>query len=103
MYAPWSLLSSEVSWEQCVQEVLSQALLYTPHTIIKQDGYSDYACPENGRTIQKHQDVFDNKHVVPHSRELLVQFDCHINLKVCGSIKAVKYIHRYIYKDSPFR
>jgi len=71
---------------------------FTPHTTIKEDGYPDYAHPENGRTIQKHQDVFDNRHVAPHPRELLVQFDCHINLEVCGSIKAVKYIHKYIYK-----
>ena len=26
-------------------------------------------------------------------------FDCHINLEVCDSIKAVKYIHKYIYKS----
>ena len=67
-------------------------------TIIKEDGYPDYACPDNGRTVQKHQDIFDNKVVVPHPRELLVQFDYHINLEVCGSIKVVKYIHKYIYK-----
>ena len=36
--------------------------------------------------------------MVSHSRELLVWFDCHINLEVCGSIKVVKYIHKYIYK-----
>ena len=66
--------------------------------MIKEDGYPDYARPENGRTVQKRQDIFDNRHVVSHSRELLVQFDCHINLEVCGSIKAVKYIHKYIYK-----
>ena len=27
-----------------------------------------------------------------------MQFDYHINLEVCGSIKAIKYIHKYIYK-----
>ena len=72
---------------------------WTNQTIIKEDGYPDYARPENGRTVQKGQNIFDNKHVVPHPRELLVQFDCHINLEVCGSIKAVnvKYIHKYIY------
>ena len=71
---------------------------FTNQTIIKEDGYPDYARPENGRTVQKGQNIFDNKHVVAHPRELLVQFDCHINLEVCGSIKAVKYIHKYIYK-----
>jgi len=27
-----------------------------------------------------------------------VEFDCHINLEMCASVKAVKYIHKYIYK-----
>ena len=36
--------------------------------------------------------------MVPHPCKHLVQFDCHINLEVCASIKAVKYIHKYIYK-----
>ena len=70
---------------------------FTNETIIKEDGYPDYARPDNERIIQKRQDVFDNKMVIPHPRELLVQFDCHINLEVCGSIKAVKYIHKYIH------
>ena len=71
---------------------------FTTQTIIKEDGYPDYACPENNRSIQKNQNTFDNSHVIPHSRELLVKFNCHINLEVCGSIKVIKYIHKYIYK-----
>lgn len=71
---------------------------FTEQTIIKEDGYPDYARPQNGRTIERHGVVFDNRYVVPHPRELLVMFDCHINLEVCASIKAVKYIHKYIYK-----
>jgi hypothetical protein len=71
---------------------------FAPQTIIKKDGYADYTHPDNGRTVQKQCNIFDNQHVVPHSRELLVEFDCHINLEVCSSIKAVKYIHKYIYK-----
>ena len=68
-------------------KVLSQVL--PPHTIIKENGYFDYACPDNGRTIQKRVNIFDNSHVVPYPRELVVKFDCHINLEVCCSIKAV--------------
>ena len=29
---------------------------------------------------------------------LLVKFDCHINVEICYSIKAVKYLYKYIYK-----
>ena len=71
---------------------------FTEQTVIKEDGYPDYARPQNGRTIEKNGIVFDNHYVVPHPQELLVKFDCHINLEVCASIKAVKYIHKYIYK-----
>lgn len=67
-------------------------------TIMKEDGYPEYARPDNGRSIQKGQNTFTNKDVVPHSKQLIVEFDCHINLEVCASIKSVKYIHKYIYK-----
>jgi hypothetical protein len=26
-------------------------------------------------------------------------YNCHINVKICSSIKAVKYLYKYIYKD----
>jgi Helitron helicase-like domain at N-terminus len=67
-------------------------------TSLKDDGYPDYARPDNARTIQKNNDVFTNKDVVPHPPQLLVEFNCHINLEVCASINSVKYIHKYIYK-----
>ena len=27
-----------------------------------------------------------------------MEFNCHTNLEMCASVKAVKYIHKYIYK-----
>ena len=39
---------------------------FTEQTIIKEDGYPDYARPNNGRTVGKNEVVFDNRHVVPH-------------------------------------
>lgn len=75
---------------------------YCGQTTMNEDGYPDYARPNNGRTIEKPQrggiNVFTNADVVPHPPELLVEFDCHINLEVCATIKAVKYVHKYIYK-----
>ena len=95
------MLHGPCSPQRCIENNVCKKCFpktFTTQTIIKEDGYPDYARPDNGRTVQKQQNVFDNQHVVPHPRELLVQFDCHINLEVCGSIKAVKYIHKYIYK-----
>ena len=95
------MLHGPCSHQRCIEYNVCKKRfpkLFTAHTIIKENGYPDYAHPQNNRTIQKCQDVFDNRHIVPHPREILVKFDCHINLEVCGSIKAVKYIHKYIYK-----
>jgi hypothetical protein len=74
---------------------------FCEQTQLKEDGYPEYARPDNGRTFQRpgsDTTIFTNKDVVPHPRELLVKFNCHINLEVCALIKSVKYIHKYIYK-----
>ena len=95
------MLHSPCTPQRCIENNVCKTHFpksFTAQTIIKEDGYPDYAYPENNRIIQKHQDVFDHRHVVPHLKELLVKFNCHINLEVCRSIKAVKYIHKYIYK-----
>jgi hypothetical protein len=95
------MLHGPCSPQRCIENNVCKKRFpksFSAQTIIKEDGYPDYARPENQRIIQKHQNTFDNSHVVPHPRELLVMFNCHINLEVCGSIKAVKYIHKYIYK-----
>ena len=41
---------------------------------------------------------YDNRHVVPYNRYLLLKYQCHINVECCISIKSVKYIHKYIHK-----
>ena len=75
---------------------------FCQQTVMKDDGYPEYARPDNGRTIQKvvnnNAEVYTNEQVVPHPRELIVEFDSHINLEVCASIKSIKYVHKYIYK-----
>ena len=40
----------------------------------------------------------DNSWVVPYSPFLMSVFDCHLNVEVCSSISAVKYIYKYCYK-----
>jgi hypothetical protein len=35
---------------------------------------------------------------VSYNSYLLCLFNCHINVEACGSIKAVKYLFKYIYK-----
>jgi hypothetical protein len=40
----------------------------------------------------------DNRWVVPYNRALLFKYNAHINVEVCGSIYAVKYLHKYVHK-----
>ncbi|XP_051206116.1 uncharacterized protein [Lolium perenne] len=42
--------------------------------------------------------MLDSRWVVPYNPYLLRMFDCHINVEVCSSIKAVKYLYTYVYK-----
>ena len=39
-----------------------------------------------------------NRWIVPYNPYLLLRFDCHLNVEVCTSIKAVKYLYKYIHK-----
>jgi hypothetical protein len=41
---------------------------------------------------------FTNQWVVPYNPYLLLKYNCHINVEICSSITAVKYIYKYVYK-----
>jgi hypothetical protein len=36
--------------------------------------------------------------VVPYNSYLSLLFNCHINVEVCTSVAAVKYLYKYVYK-----
>src|ERR1700723_1635085 len=64
-----------------------------------EDGYPEYARPDNGRTYtNRNRHTFDNRSVVPYNPYLSAKYNCHINVEICASVKAIKYIHKYIYK-----
>lgn len=42
----------------------------------------------------------DNHWVVPYNPYLTRHFKAHINIEVCSSAQAIKYIYKYIYKGS---
>ncbi|XP_057339407.1 uncharacterized protein LOC130676918 [Microplitis mediator] len=67
-------------------------------TTMDENGYPFYRRRDNGTTFTRNDYVFDNRHVVPYNATLLVTFNCHINVEVVSSIKAVKYLYKYVYK-----
>lgn len=62
------------------------------------DAYPIYRRRRNGVTVEIRNAKLDNRWVVPYNAYLLAKFDCHINVEVCSTIKAVKYIYKYICK-----
>jgi hypothetical protein len=67
-------------------------------TIQGKDSYPIYRRREDGRKEKVRGHELDNRWVVPYNPYLLYLFNCHINVEACGSIKAVKYLFKYIYK-----
>ena len=60
-------------------------------TTLSEDGYPVYARPDNGRTFTNARGhIFTNRDVVPYNPQLCAEFDCHINVEICASVKAVK-------------
>jgi hypothetical protein len=46
----------------------------------------------------KMQCVVDNQWIVPYNLHLATKYHAHINVEICSSISAVKYLYKYVYK-----
>ena len=42
---------------------------------------------------------FTNQYVVPYYPQLLLLFDCHLNVEISAGLGTVKYLSKYIYKS----
>nr|XP_051194446.1 uncharacterized protein LOC127307725 isoform X1 [Lolium perenne] len=71
---------------------------FNPTTVQGRDTYPVYRRRNDGRRAQVRGRMLDNRWVVPYNPYLLRRYNCHINVEVCSSIKAVKYLFKYIYK-----
>ena len=63
-----------------------------------EDCYPKYRRRKDGRMIRARGHDLDNRWVVPYNPFLLSKFDCHLNVEICSTIKAVKYLYKYVYK-----
>ena len=75
---------------------------FQSETLLQENGYPLYRRRDNGITVPNSARTFnfDNRWVVPHSPYLCLRYKAHINVEVCASVHAIKYIHKYIYKGS---
>ena len=58
-----------------------------------EDGGQMYA-----KYMRGQQTRYDNRWVVPYNAYLLLRYNAHINVEYCASVKAVKYLYKYIFK-----
>jgi hypothetical protein len=77
-------------------------------TIENDDGYPQYMRRDNGQThkvkitkkntTEAKEVEVDNRWIVPYNPYLTTKYNCHINVEICSSVQAVKYLFKYIYK-----
>ena len=64
-----------------------------------ENGYPTYRRREDGHSfVNAKGALIDNRWVVPYCPFILLLMWCHCNLECCISVKAFKYIHKYVYK-----
>ena len=67
------------------------------------DGYPEYRRRLTGPNVHtipelgKHKDI-NNSWVVPYNPYLLLKYNTHINVEICTSVSAYKYIFKYVMK-----
>ena len=67
-------------------------------TSLNVNGYPEYRRRERSPPVPIKEGLLGVCFVVPHNVELLGKYECHLNVEVCTSIKAVKYLYKYTYK-----
>src|SRR6202162_6192111 len=67
-------------------------------TNMDNESYPLYRRGNNGHTVNVSGHSMSNQRIVPYCPFLSSKYNCHINLEVCSSIKAIKYIFKYVYK-----
>ena len=63
-----------------------------------ESSYPAYRRCDTGEKVRVCGLDMDNRWVIPYNPFLLATFDCHLNVEICSTIKAVKYLYKYVCK-----
>ena len=72
--------------------------MWLPETVYTQMAYPEYARPNDGLSVNKGGDLFDNRDVVPYSPVLLRALDAHCNVEAVTFTGVIKYLYKYCNK-----
>jgi hypothetical protein len=73
---------------------------FCAETDISADGYPVYRRRDNSHEAHftRNNIQADNRFVVPYNPFLSLKYNAHINVELCSTVKAIKYINKYITK-----
>ncbi|XP_057250107.1 uncharacterized protein LOC104905070 [Beta vulgaris subsp. vulgaris] len=71
---------------------------FQEETSTHENGFPLYRRRNDGQNPIIRKFAMDNRWVIPYNPYLSALFDCHLNVEVCSTIQAVKYIYKYVYK-----
>ncbi|XP_074271508.1 uncharacterized protein LOC141595439 [Silene latifolia] len=71
---------------------------FATDTTNSSDRYPVYRRRQTGDSAKVRGEMLNNRWVIPYNPYLLDLFDCHLNVEVCSTIQAVKYLYKYVYK-----
>ncbi|KAK1378676.1 hypothetical protein POM88_025420 [Heracleum sosnowskyi] len=71
---------------------------YCQGTMFDKGGFPIYKRRKTGVTVKVKNVVLDNQWVVPFNRNLLVRYQCHINIEICNQAMSIKYLFKYCLK-----
>ena len=68
--------------------------VFAEFTTTGNDTHPIYQRRNNKRTVQVNGLELDNRWVVPHNPYLLLKYNGHINVEICSTVSAVKYLYK---------
>lgn len=71
---------------------------FSPTATQGRNSYPIYRHRYIGKQVKVRGSYLDNRWVIPHNPYLVAKFDCHKNVEICSTIKAIRYLYKYIYK-----
>jgi hypothetical protein len=71
---------------------------FAEESSMSNESYHTYRRPNDGRTIRKKNTIYNNGHVVPYNRYLLLLLECHINVEIPVGTKPIRYLYKYLTK-----
>jgi len=98
VHGPYGALSSYspcMSKEKCSKFFPKK---FCEQTSILENGFAQYARPNNGLVVHRNGVDIDNRFIVPHNVDLLVKYQAHINVERVNHDGMDKYLFKYVTK-----